>query len=85
MPGTAVLVHPPGARHAQVGVQREVSLEANEQVLAARLHLVNGASRQPLGPAIGAMARMWCEDLIGRAAGEHRADTPSHVMDRVAL
>jgi hypothetical protein len=49
------------------------------------LHLVNGASDQPLGPAIEAVARMWREDLIGRAAGERRADTPSRVMDRVAL
>jgi len=66
-------------------VQREVSLEANQQVLAARLHLGNGASDQPLGPAIEAVARVWREDLIRRAAGEHRADTPSRMMDRVAL
>jgi hypothetical protein len=66
-------------------MQREISLEMNEQVLAARLHLGNGVSRQPLGPAIGAVTWIWCEDLIGRAAGKHRADTPSRMMDRVAL
>ena len=66
-------------------MQRQVALEAQEEVLAVG---VDGRHRPPgeaLGPAIRAQARVWGEDLVGLAALEDRPDPARGVVDRVAL
>src|SRR5580692_2160637 len=68
-----------------MGVQREAALEAHEQVLAARLGATYCLSGQPLGPAIGTVAGMGSEDLIGHSAREHGVDPAGGVVDCVAL
>ena len=46
------------AGHAQVRVDRQVALEAQEQVLAVRVDRVHRPAGQPLGPAVAAEARV---------------------------
>ena len=66
-------------------MQRQVALEVQEQVLAARVHGRHGAAGEPLGPALGLQARRRGEDLVGDAPREDGRDTPGRVMDGVAL
>jgi Glycerate kinase family len=84
-PRPATLVHTPGAGHAQVRVQREVALEANQQMLAARPRAANRATRESLGPTVGLMARLRGEDLNRHMARERRIDALSGMVDGVAL
>ena len=66
-------------------VQREVSLEAHEQVLAVGIDRAHRAPREPLRPAVERVARVRREDLLGNATREHRADARRGVVNRVAL
>jgi hypothetical protein len=84
-PRPATFVHTPHAAHAQVRVQGEVSLEADQQVLAARIRAANRATRESLGPALGLVAQLRGEDLIGHMARERRIDASSGMVDGVAL
>ena len=52
----------------------EVALEAQEQVLAVGVDRVHRAPGQPLGPAVGAEARVRRADLVRHAALEHGPD-----------
>ena len=84
-PALAVAVDAPLAGHAQVGVQRQVALEADEQVLAVGVHAAHGAARQALGPAVGAVARVRGLDRLDLGAHKRGADASRGVVDRVAL
>ena len=84
-PALALAVDVPRAGHAQVRVQRQAAVEAQEQVLAVRVDRAHSATGQPLGPAIELVARMRREDLLGHASLEHRANARCGVVDRVAL
>jgi hypothetical protein len=84
-PRPATLVHTPGAGHAQVRVQSEIALEADQQVLAARTRAANRATRESLRPTVGLVARLRGEDLIGHMTRERRIDAPSCMVDGVAL
>src|SRR6185437_217295 len=84
LPG-ALATNRPGAGHAQVGVEREPALEAQEQVLAVS---VDGAERAPgqlLRPTVAAMARLRHRDPLRRAPPERRPDAVGRAVDRVAL
>ena len=75
----------PRARHAQVRVDDEPALEAQEQVLADRLDELDAAAGEALGPAVAAEARVRRLDRVGDVAGEHGADAQRRVVERVAL
>ena len=66
-------------------MQDEVALEPDQQVLATRSDRLDGSARQPLRPAVGGVAALWRDDLVGHAALEHGADPRGGVVDRVAL
>ena len=51
-------VHAPPAVHAEVRVERQVAVEADEEVLALRVHRPDGAPGEPLRPAVAREARM---------------------------
>ena len=55
-PALAAAVDAPLPAHPQVRVQGQIALEAQEQVLAVGVHRPHGAARQPLGPAVEAVA-----------------------------
>jgi hypothetical protein len=48
----------PRARHPQVRVDDQPALEAEKQVLADRLHEIDAAAGEALGPAVAAVARV---------------------------
>ena len=75
----------PAAVHAQVRVDHEPALEAQEQVLAVGVHGPHGAAGEPLLPARPAEAGMRSADLVRHVAGQHGADAVRGVVDRVAL
>ena len=64
-PPAALFVHAPDATHAQMRVDHEVALEAQEQVLAVRVDACDGPPRQALRPAVLPVARVWRSNLIG--------------------
>src|SRR5580704_4909986 len=68
-----------------MGVNGEPAGEAQEQVLAVRIDRAYGTTGEPLRPTIEAVARMWCEDLLGHSRLQHRADARDSTVDRVAL
>ena len=68
-----------------MGVEREVALEADEQVLAGGVHGPYVSSVQALGPAILGVARLGSLDLLDLAADERAADSPRGVMDGVTF
>ena len=73
-PLRAAVEHPPGAGHAQVRVDRQPALEAQEQVLAVGVDRAHRAAGQPLGPAVAAEARVRRRQLVRDVALEHRPD-----------
>ena len=77
--------HAPGAAHAQVRVDGQVALEAQEEVLAVGVHGGHGAAGEPLGPAVAPEARVRRGQLVRHVAGQHRADAVRRVVDGVAL
>lgn len=85
LPALALAVDVPRAGHAQVRVQREAAVEAQEQVLAACVDRAHRATRQPLWPAVVLVARMRRDDLLRDLPLEHRADARCGVVDGVAL
>ena len=84
-PALAVAVRAPRAGHAQVRVDRQVALEAHEEVLAVRVD-----ARRPRGrrasraSARRASAGAGCA-ISGHLTLEERADPARRVVDRVAL
>ena len=76
----------PGAGHAQVRVDRQPALEAQEQVLAVGVDGAHGAARQPLGPAV---ARRSAGAAWPSSSGTWPSSTGrirlARVVDRVAL
>ena len=84
-PPRALGVDAPRAGHPQVRVDRQVALEAQEQVLAVRGDRLDGAAAEALGPAVLAEARVRRGDGVGDRAREHRADAVGRVVDGVAL
>ena len=84
-PALAAPVDAPLSRHAQVRVQRQVALEADEQVLAARVDRAHGAPVEPLGPAIHRVARLRRLDRDDRLADQRGAHAAGGGVDRVAL
>ena len=83
-PALAGAIDAPDAGHAQVRVQGQVVLEAQEQVLAVR---VDGAHRAPgeaLGPMVARVPGLRRDDL-GNLADQHRAHPVGGVVDGVAL
>ena len=77
--------HPPGAGHAQVRVDDQVALEADEEVLAVDVDRAHRAPAQALGPAVAAEARVRRRDLVRHAALQDRPDAACRVVDGVAL
>jgi hypothetical protein len=75
----------PPAAHAEVRMQRQVAVEAQEQVLAPRVHGVDRAAREPLGPAVHRVTALRRLDRLDRLADEGGADAPRGRVDRVAL
>ena len=59
--------HPPGARHAQMRVDHQVALEAQEEALAVDVHRAHRAPAETLGPAVAAEARVRGGDLVRHA------------------
>ena len=75
-PALAAPVDAPLPGHAQVRVQRQVALEADEQVLAVRVHRAHGAPVEPLGPAVHRVAglrRLDRHDRLADQRGAHAA------------
>ena len=68
-----------------MGVQREIALEAQEQMLAVGADLRDRAAGQTLGPAIHRVAALRSADLVGHLTLEHRPDPLGRVGDRVSL
>jgi hypothetical protein len=66
-------------------VDREVALEAQEQVLAVRVDGADRAAREPLRPAVAPEARVRRRDLVGHVALQDRPDAVGRVVDRVAF
>src|SRR4029077_15454082 len=85
LPALAARGDAPGARHAQVRMDREPALEAHHQVLAVRVDGADLAPRELLGPAILAEARMRRGDRLDLAVDQSRADAVRRSTDRVAL
>ena len=84
-PALAPPVDAPRPAHAQVGVEREVTVEAQEQMLAVGVHGPHGAAAQPLGPAVHGVPALRSLDLLDRASHQSRADAVGRVVDRVAF
>ena len=84
-PALAAPVDAPAPAQAQVRVERQVAVEADEQVLALRIHGPDAAAAEPLGPAVTAVTRLGSLDLLDLASHERLADAPSGGVDRVAL
>src|SRR4029453_14787861 len=84
-PAPAALVHAPPAVHAQVRVERELALEADEEMLALRVPRAHGPSREPLGPAVAREARV--RRLYGGdpLPDQRASDSPRGAVDGVAL
>ncbi len=82
-PARADRMDRPGAGHAQVGVERQVALEAQEEVLAVRVDAEHAPPCQPLGPAVGGVARVRRADLVRHLALQHRADPSRGAQNRV--
>src|SRR3712207_1024772 len=85
VPLGAAVEHAPGTRHAQVRVDRQPALEAQEQVLAQGVDGAHGTTLEPLGPAVAAEARVRRLQRVRDVPLEHRADATGVVVDRVAL
>ena len=86
-PALAAPVDAPLPAHAQVRVQRQVALEADEQVLAARVdraHGPPGRAARASGPSrVARLRRLDREICLPTSA---RADAPrARIVDRVAL
>ena len=77
--------HAPRAGHAQVRVDRQPALEAQEEVLAVRVDRAHRLAGEPLGPAVAAEARVQRLERVGHVALEHGPDAVRGVVDRVAL
>ena len=84
-PPARPLVGAPDARHPQVGVQHEVALEAQEQMLAVGVDGADGAPGEALGPAVHRMAALRGDDLVRHAPLEDRAHAVGGVANGVAL
>src|SRR5437868_6876809 len=82
-PARATAVDPPAAAHSEVGVERQVAVEADEQVLAAGVDRSNGTAGEPLGPVIEGVPRLRSLDLADRPAHERLAHSARGVVDRV--
>ena len=74
----------PRADHPQVGVEREAAVEAEQQVLAARVDPFDPPIRQPLTPPVTAEAHVRA-DLVRDLALEHRPQPVGVPGDRVSL
>ena len=77
--------HPPRARHAQVRVDHQVALEADEQVLAVGVDRPHDPPAQPLGPAVAAEPRVRRGDLVRHLVLKDGSDAIRQVVDRVAF
>jgi hypothetical protein len=66
-------------------VNRQLALEAQEQVLAVRVDGRDGAAGEALGPAGAGEARVRRRDRVGHVTGQHRADPVGGVVDGVTL
>ena len=84
-PAPAALVHAPPAVHAEMGVERQVAVEAYEQVFALRVHGAHGASAQALGPAVALEAPVRRLDRRDLLADQRGANPLGRGVDRVAL
>ena len=85
-PALAVAVGAPGAGHAQVRVDREVALEAQEEVLAVGVDGRDRAAGELLGPALAAQARAAaCAISSGTRPSRTGRMRSRRVVDRVAL
>src|SRR4051794_41018980 len=85
VPALTARIHAPGARHSQMRVDGEPALEADHQMLAARIDRPHALARQLLDPAVSAEARMRCLERFDLAADERRAYAVGCRADRVAL
>jgi hypothetical protein len=65
-------------------VDRQLTLEVHEEVLAVRVDARDGAAGELLGPALAAQARVGVRDLRDQP-GDERPDPTCRVVDRVAL
>ena len=68
-----------------MGVQDEVALEAQEEMLAMGVDRADRAIRKALGPAVHRVAALRGDDLVGHAALEHGAHAVGGVANGVAL
>src|SRR5690242_2538733 len=66
-------------------VEREVSLEAQEEMLAASIHRAHRAAGQALRPAVEPVTRVWRLDLHDRFPHERLLDAAGGAMDGVAF
>ena len=84
-PALAVAVDAPLAGHAQMRVQRQVALEADEQVLAVGVHRPHAAVGQLLAPALAAGTRVRRLERADLPPGQRRSHPLGGVVDRVPL
>ena len=84
-PALSAPVDVPAAAHAQVRVERELALEADEEMLPARIDGAHRTAAQPLRPAVERVARLRGLDLLDLTADERRSDAPRRRVNRVAL
>src|SRR6185312_6185327 len=66
-------------------MQRQITLEAQEQVLAMGIDRAHRSSLKSLWPALWTMAWVGGEDLLRDASLEDRPDAAGYAVDRVAL
>jgi hypothetical protein len=85
VPAPAAGVDAPGPGHAQVRVDREAALEADQQVLAVRVDGPHAAARKLLGPAILPEARVQRLDRLDLMPDQGGADAVRGSPDRVAF
>ena len=66
-------------------MQRQFSLEAQEEMLSVRVHAPDPTAGEALGPALEAMPRLRGGDLVRDPVEQHRPNPAGRVVDRVAL
>jgi hypothetical protein len=84
-PAPPAFVDAPPPRHAQVGVDREVAVEADEEVLPPGLDRAHAAPAEPLGPAVALEAPVRSLEGDDLRADQCGPDPPCGAVDRVAL
>ena len=84
-PALPAPVDAPPAVHAEVRVEGQVALEADEQVLALRVHRAHGAPAQPLGPAVAREPRVRRLDRLDLPVDSAPRMRLGRAVDRVAL